>query len=113
MLTKETWGKWHVLEEDRLKIAKRDIKCVYCRKRFNNNSSKLKETVEHIENETWKKNPPLITDIAICCASCNASKGTKKLMDWLDSDYCKEKKINKGNVASIIKRYIENEIKTY
>jgi len=57
MISKQTWDKWHVLEKDRIIITDRDKNCVYCNKGFNSDSSKLKETVEHIDNETWKKNP--------------------------------------------------------
>ena len=107
MIAKQTWDKWHVLEEDRITIINRDKRCVYCNEKFNSNSSKTKDTVEHIDNKTWKKNPPSVTDIAICCASCNASKSAKKLLDWLDSTYRKKKNINKDTVADIIKEYIK------
>ena len=107
MISKTTWDKWHVLEKDRITITDRDKKCVYCPAVFNSDSPKLKETVEHIDNETWKKNPPLVTDIAICCASCNRSKGAKRLLEWFDSRYCKKNNISKETVAPAIKDWIK------
>ena len=35
--------------------------------------------------------------------SCNASKGTKDLRTWLDSEYCKRKGIGKKTVAKIVR----------
>ena len=47
-------------------------------------------------------------NIALCCCSCNASKGQKKLSVWLESKYCKEKNINFETVTQIIKNAIKN-----
>jgi hypothetical protein len=40
--------------------------------------------------------------------SCNASKGAKLLLDWLQSDYCKRNKITKDSVAQVVKDAIKN-----
>jgi hypothetical protein len=57
-------------------------------------------TWEHIVNDAR-----IITrqNIALCCFSCNSSKGTKKLALWLDSDYCKKRGINRDTVADVVK----------
>jgi hypothetical protein len=66
-----------------------------------------KESIEHIENETWKKNPAVLGDLAICCGSCNSSKGKKELMKWLNSPNGKGSEINKNKLAPIIKKWIK------
>jgi hypothetical protein len=40
--------------------------------------------------------------------SCNVSKGAKLLEDWMESEYCKKKKITIDTVASIVKKAIVN-----
>jgi hypothetical protein len=84
------------------KIRKRDKFCVFCHVELKGDG-KQKSTIEHFDNdgaldEEW--------NLAMCCNSCNASKGTKKLLGWLNSDYCKEKNITKENVAEVTKKYI-------
>jgi 5-methylcytosine-specific restriction endonuclease McrA len=80
------WGipKW--LEEE---VNKRDKACVYCGVKFlktipRNGSRKFKATWEHIINNA---NIKTRENIALCCGACNSSKGTKKLSDWINSDY--------------------------
>jgi 5-methylcytosine-specific restriction endonuclease McrA len=89
------------------KVRQRDKHCVYCHvamkqcislKGLRSDSA----TIEHIDNDG-----SLIDEdnIAICCWACNSSKGTKALLDWFNSPYCKEKNINKETVAPPIKKY--------
>ncbi|MDO8553468.1 MAG: HNH endonuclease signature motif containing protein [Candidatus Micrarchaeota archaeon] len=86
------WGIPDWLEQ---KVRKRDTRCVYCHKIFNN-SSKDRATWEHVDNNS--KN---ITEsnIALCCASCNSSKSAKSLEAWLKSDYCKNRGITKSSIS--------------
>ena len=49
-----------------------------------------------------------IDNIARCCSPCNSSKGKKLLADWLQSNYCKKKNINKDTVAPVIKKALTN-----
>ena len=85
------------------KVMNRDKLCVYCHVKLKESPGKDRATLEHIENrpnvEEW--------NIAMCCNSCNASKSRKRLLDWFESPYCKEKNINKETVADIIKDYIK------
>ena len=55
---------------------------------------------EHIINDA-----SIVTreNIARCYVSCNASKGTKRLSDWLQSSYCKKRGINRETVAEVVK----------
>ena len=63
-------------------------------------SRKTVATWEHIINDA-----SIVTreNIALCCVSCNSSKGAKKLKDWLQSNYCKSRGINENTVAEIVK----------
>ena len=68
-------------------------------------SRKTKPTWEHIVNDiriATKEN------IALCCTSCNASKGAKLLEDWFQSGYCKARNISKDTVALVVKNAIVN-----
>lgn len=90
------------------KVRGRDTLCVYCRIPLKKHSSAKgtpgdKATFEHIDNN----GPPSEGNIAMCCAACNASKGVKKLSDWLTSPYCKKKNIDRETVAGIIRAYFE------
>jgi hypothetical protein len=40
--------------------------------------------------------------------SCNASKGSKLLEDWLESNYCKKKEITVDSVADVVKKALKN-----
>jgi hypothetical protein len=88
-------------------VKERDLKCVYCGVRFdeNNKSRKSKPSWEHIVNDIRIND---IDNITLCCMSCNASKGPKLLENWLQSDYCKRNKITEETVAQVVKEAIKN-----
>ncbi|MFH1228801.1 MAG: HNH endonuclease [Candidatus Aenigmatarchaeota archaeon] len=109
MISNSTWSKHHVQKKDRQILIKRDKRCVYCHDEFG--SGGRKDSVEHIDNDTWKKNPAVLEDLAICCMSCNGSKGTLKLLDWFETPYCKINNINKETVAQVIKDWIKQFVK--
>ena len=82
-------NKWNIPKELEIKIRLRDKQCFYCKNKFYDNA-KNRATWEHIDNNA--KN--ICEDnIALCCASCNASKGVKTLKEWLKSDYCRRNNI--------------------
>lgn len=90
-------------------VLNRDKRCVYCGVRFSKKRSRTRArsavaSWEHIINDMR-----IITreNIALCCTACNASKGAKKLADWLDSDYCKLRGITRSRVAPVIKRALK------
>lgn len=96
------------------KVRDRDKLCVYCGVKFKDYSCAKgtpsdKATFEHINND----GEPIEANIAMCCASCNSSKGVKKLLDWFNSSYCRERNIGEKTVASIIQKYIKNISKIY
>ncbi|MDD2907976.1 MAG: HNH endonuclease [Candidatus Gracilibacteria bacterium] len=84
-----------------IEIIKRDNNCVYCGVVFDKNDFKNKATWEHIIND---ENIINISNIALCCASCNSSKGSKELSEWLKSNYCKKKNITSKSVSDVIKK---------
>ncbi|OGG60466.1 hypothetical protein A3C86_01195 [Candidatus Kaiserbacteria bacterium RIFCSPHIGHO2_02_FULL_49_16] len=94
------------------RIRRRDKNCVYCHKamiypcvgdeRYN------WATIEH-----FKENGPFYwakglkeEDLAICCFSCNSSRGNKGLLIWFKSKYCIDRNINEQTVAEPVKEYI-------
>ena len=97
------WGIPKLLEDE---IKARDKNCVYCGIKLlevgiPGSSRKTKATWEHIINDA-----SIVTrdNIARCCAACNSSKGTKTISNWIDSNYCKKRGINKSTVAPIVKK---------
>jgi hypothetical protein len=100
------WGIPAWLDDE---VRARDKTCVYCgvqmvEKIPRGISRKNASTWEHIINDAR-----IITreNIARCCASCNSSKGTKALSDWMLSAYCKNKGITEDNVANVVKEALE------
>jgi 5-methylcytosine-specific restriction endonuclease McrA len=100
------WGIPAWLERE---VQQRDKKCVYCRIPMlesppADGSRKSVATWEHIINDART-----ITreNIARCCASCNSSKGTKKLSLWIESSYCKRRGIGGDTVADIVKQALK------
>ena len=81
------------LPEGELKnIRARDLKCVYCHKDMKKPNPSIRRqdwaTIEHMNYLPPWNNPKTV---AICCFSCNASRGKKKLEDWFKSKYCLKK----------------------
>jgi len=59
------------------------------------------------ERPSWEhiiKDERIITreNIALCIIGCNASKGAKSLVTWLESRYCMDRGINRESVASVV-----------
>lgn len=92
------------------KIRARDKVCVYCHKKMLGTtvSDNRREwaTIEHLNHLPPWNNP---STVAICCGSCNSSRGQKKLLDWFKTPYCVERSINEKTVAEIVKNYLSIE----
>jgi hypothetical protein len=95
--------KWNIPDWLEREVKDCDRHCVYCRVEFGSTKETRKSiaTWEHIVNDARIVNRE---NIARCCFSCNASKGTKKLPAWLESDYCKKRGITMDTVAEVVKR---------
>ena len=94
------WGIPAWLEAE---VRTRDHRCVYCgvdmvEKTPPGGSRRNVASLEHIVNDA-----SIVTreNIALCCTACNASKGTKDLSDWLNSEYCRKNGITEETVADI------------
>ncbi|AKP51571.1 hypothetical protein [Cyclobacterium amurskyense] len=100
-------NKWGIPVDVEIFVKDRDKNCVYCRVEFleSYDSRKSKPSWEHIVNDVRVNGKD---NIALCCISCNASKGAKLIEDWLQSEYCKRKKITIDNVATVVKEAIVN-----
>jgi hypothetical protein len=103
-------NKWGIPVEIENKVKLRDKCCVYCGKEFNKpvgiNGKLCKATWEHIDNARWNDKSIMEVNISLCCASCNSSKGQKKIREWFKSEYCIRLNINEHTVAAIIKLFL-------
>jgi len=100
-------NNWNIPPWLEKEVRERDQTCVYCDVDFTTAtvSKKTAASWEHIINDA-----KIITreNIALCCCGCNASKGQKKLSEWLKSEYCQARNITPDTVAPVIKQAIEN-----
>jgi len=97
---------WNIPDSLEKEVRDRDKKCVYCGVEMLQKVTRGSErgtvaTWEHIINDAR-----IITreNIALCCCACNASKGQKRLVDWLRSSYCAKHGIREDTVAQIVKK---------
>ncbi len=102
-------NKWGIPEWLEKKVRERDKHCVYCgvkllEKMPAQGSRKDVASWEHIVNDARIITPE---NIALCCLACNASKGSKKLSDWIQSAYCRKKVITPDTVADVIKKALK------
>jgi len=93
-------NKWGIPADVETFVLKRDKVCVYCGAEFDATVRKLKPSWEHIVNDIRINSS---NNIALCCMSCNASKGAKELEVWLTSIYCDKKGITSDTVADVVK----------
>jgi len=88
-------------------VRKRDCRCVYCHKAMvPPNTATWRgdwATIEHLNHRPPWNNPETI---AICCGSCNSSRGDKPLPKWLESRYCQERNISLATVARPVQQYL-------
>jgi 5-methylcytosine-specific restriction endonuclease McrA len=68
--------RWNIPEWLETHVLERDKDCIYCRATFEPLSPKARPTWEHIINDSQ-----MVTreNIALCCISCNSSKGNRPL----------------------------------
>ena len=94
------------------RLRARDTRCVYCGKRFSRRTRKHWPTIEHLSEE-----PPFYWShglkeegLAICCGSCNSSRGNKSLLDWFRTPYCIERAtpISPSTVAAPVQRFLQS-----
>ena len=100
-------NRYGLPEADVERVRRRDATCVYCHKQMVTPSPRARRqdwaTIEHLNHLPPWSNPETI---AICCQSCNASRGNKPIVEWLKSDYCTERGISAETVAQAVLDYI-------
>ena len=71
-----TAAKWKIPRELALTVIERDLRCIYCNREFGEPQGPRAACAswEHIVNDESIVN---LSNIALCCVGCNASKGTK------------------------------------
>jgi hypothetical protein len=94
------------------RIRARDTRCVYCAKEFSAETRRDMPTIEHLNENPpfhWKQG---LTEegLAICCWSCNSSRGKRSLRDWFQSSYCRERgiSIDADTLAEAVKRFLSS-----
>jgi hypothetical protein len=104
------WGIPEWLEEE---VRKRDKACVYCGIQLIEQMppSGIRRAVATWENIINDARIITRENIARCCVSCNSSKGTKKLSDWMQSSYCEQRGINESTAAEVVKNALRKTIK--
>lgn len=106
-------NKYGIPKDVEEEIRARDKRCVYCGKKMVKYHPKNKPTIEHLNNIVHDNPSQCAKDcntsktLAICCHSCNCSRGSKHYWDWFKSPYCIENNINKKNVADVVKKYMK------
>jgi hypothetical protein len=102
-------NRWNIPNWLEAEVRERYKYCVYCGIEMAKSMTlhaprKTVATWEHIINDET-----IITreNIARCCVACNSSKGTKKLSDWVQSNYRKNRGINMNTVAQIVKKALK------
>jgi hypothetical protein len=104
-------NKFGISDLDERRIRARDKRCVYCHVKLKKSPSRHPDsaTIEHFNN-----NGPFgkFYNIAMCCRACNSSKGTKKLLDWLDSPYCQKNGISQQTVARAAQEYLRTKTRS-
>jgi hypothetical protein len=90
------------------RVKRRDTACVYCHKKMVTPCAEAKRedwaTIEHLNHLPPWNNPETI---AICCQSCNASRGNKTILQWFQSEYCIQRDISAETVAKPVLDYIK------
>ena len=96
-----------------MKIRARDKNCVYCHKAMIYPCVGDKQsdwaTIEHLSPDPpyYCKDGMEVSNIVICCGSCNSSRGVKKLSDWFKTSYCVERNINEISVAEPVRESLK------
>ncbi len=98
-------NRWNIPAWLEAEVVDRDRSCVYCGIDFiaEPASRGRRPSWEHIINDAR-----IVTreNIALCCVSCNASKGAKDLALWLRSTYCTTHGITETSIAPVAREVL-------
>lgn len=92
-------NSWGIPLDIEQAVLERDKCCIYCGCEFGIERSK-KKSWEHIINDI---RITTLDNIALCCVGCNASKGNKDLVTWLNSNNAKKRGITSETIADVVK----------
>ena len=95
-------NRWNIPQWFEVEVRGRDTACIYCGAVFGSvDGHGSRPSWEHIINDAR-----IITreNIALCCRSCNSSKGARLLVDWITLPYCKRRGISRETVAEIARK---------
>jgi 5-methylcytosine-specific restriction endonuclease McrA len=102
-------NRWTIPDWLEREVLQRDRCCIYCGIDFAAvvSARRYKPSWEHIVNDAR-----IVTreNIARCCLSCNASKGTKDLATWLHSRYCRTRGISTESVAAVVRAALDQVV---
>jgi hypothetical protein len=104
-------NRWNIPDCLELEVRARDVRCIYCGVEM---LARLGADGRRAQVATWEhiiNDARIITreNIALCCTACNASKGTKRLGEWLKSTYCKSRGITADTIARVAVAALEAE----
>lgn len=92
-------NSWGIPLDIEKAVLERDKRCVYCGCEFGIERTK-KKSWEHIINDI---RITTLDNIALCCVGCNASKGSKDLDIWFNSNNAKKRGITFETIADVVK----------
>jgi hypothetical protein len=100
LLLLRTAAKWKIPMDVALSVIARDLRCIYCNREYGEPQGPraLCPSWEHIINDESIVN---LSNVALCCVGCNASKGAKPLGLWLGSKYCIEHNISRSSISEV------------
>ncbi len=99
-------NRWKIPKELEKEVRARDTHCVYCGISFGSTPGKGSlRSWEHIINKAEIRTRE---NIALCCRSCNSSKGAKVVADWLKIRILQRRGIDSECVADVVKRALES-----
>jgi 5-methylcytosine-specific restriction endonuclease McrA len=105
-------NRWNIPDWLEYEVIERDRCCVYCGVDFSAHTARRRDrpSWEHIINDAR-----IITreNIARCCIGCNASKGSKSLIEWFESRYCRNRGITRESVASVVRSILRSNARIY
>jgi 5-methylcytosine-specific restriction endonuclease McrA len=104
-------NRWKIPAALENEIRQRDKCCVYCGVVFESypgakGARKKTASWEHIDNDESNLSR---TNVVLCCGGCNSSKGAKHLLKWLESEYCRKRKINLRKVSPVVREWLKGQ----
>ena len=104
-------NRWNIPPELEALVFARDRNCIYCQRPFVGNEGPRgqRKSWEHIINDEGLVSQE---NIALCCISCNASKGAKLLSAWLQSKFCLQREITSESISEVARAALRAEAAT-